>query len=348
MNNENPILIRNIYYMLSYAFRVLKEKTYDSVEAEGFDHIHDLFASILTNGMKKQVKQGLFKEYVDEKQDIKTLKGKLNLKETIYHKVSNKQLLSCEFDELSEDNLFNQIIKKTIGILLKHKTVKSVRKSDLRKIMFYLVTVKDIEVNEINWNTLKFHRHNMHYRMIINICYLIIDGLLMSEEQGQYKLMNFLDEQKMSSLFERFVLEYYRFHHHTLSVSAPYIEWIVNEGELDFLPVMKTDIMIKNKFKTLIIDTKFYSKSMKHRKEYDSYKLHSNNLYQIFTYVKNEDKEQKGNVSGLLLYARTTESIAPNADFLMDGNKISVKTLDLNVSFKDIAKTLDSLVSSFY
>ena len=334
--------------MLSYAFKVLKEKTYESVEAERFEHIHDLFASILVRGMTKQVKQGLFKAYIDEKDDLKTLKGKLNLKESVHHKVSNKQLLSCEYDELSVDNRFNQIIKLTLRILLKQSTVDSKRKSDLRKLMFYLVDVKDIELHEIKWSILKFHRHNMHYRMIINLCYLIIDGLMMSEEKGQHKLMNFLDEQKMSSLFERFVLEYYRFHHDNLSVSAPYISWMVNEGELDFLPVMKTDIMIKNKSQTLIIDTKYYSKSMQHRQEYNSYKFHSNNLYQIFTYVKNEDKEQKGNVSGILLYAKTTELVAPNADFSMGDNKISVKTLDLNVAFKDIAKALDAMVGSIF
>ena len=44
--------------------------------------------------------------------------------------------------------------------------------------------------------------------------------------------------------------------------------------------------------------------------QYDVHTLHSNNLYQIFTYVKNRDTEfgaEPHTVSGMLLYARTDE-----------------------------------------
>ena len=71
--------------------------------------------------------------------------------------------------------------------------------------------------------------------------------------------------------------------------------------------------------------------------------IHSANLYQIFTYVKNktlQDGFTDHEVSGLLLYARTADEIQPDADFSMSGNKISVKTLDLNKPFEEIKKQL--------
>ena len=333
--------------MLSYAFRILQETTYESVSTEYFEHIHDLFAAILSKGMEKQIKQGLHKEYIEKTEDIKTLKGKLNITQNIKNKVLQKQYLNCEFDELSENNVFNQIIKSTIELLLKEASVKTERKATLRKITVYLSEVDSIDLSNINWSTLKFHRNNMHYRMMLNICYLTIDGLLLTGSSGEQKLLGFLDNQQRSSLFERFVLEYYRYHHKNLKVTASHVAWNVNEGNFEFLPTMKTDIMIKDKDKTLIIDTKYYARSMQHREEYDSYKLHSSNLYQIFTYVKNEDTKQQGNVSGLLFYAKTNETIAANADFVMSGNKISVRTLDLNVSFNDITKQLEQILVFF-
>ena len=48
-------------------------------------------------------------------------------------------------------------------------------------------------------------------------------------------------------------------------------------------------------------------------------------------------------VSGLLLYARTADEIQPDGDFSMSGNKISVKTLDLNQPFEMIAKQLNQI-----
>ena len=55
-----------------------------------------------------------------------------------------------------------------------------------------------------------------------------------------------------------------------------------------------------------------------------------------------------GNVSGMLLYAKTEEAITPDCSFVMGGNKISVKTLDLNKEFKLIAAQLDKIVALIY
>ena len=74
---------------------------------------------------------------------------------------------------------------------------------------------------------------------------------------------------------------------------------------------------------------------------------YSNNLYQIFTYVKNIDYElsqQKHEVSGMLLYAKTDEDIQPDNVYQMSGNQISVKTLDLNLPFSDISRQLNDIV----
>ena len=73
-------------------------------------------------------------------------------------------------------------------------------------------------------------------------------------------------------------------------------------------------------------------------------KLHSANLYQIFTYVKNMQEKAIGcNVSGLLLYARTKDDIQPDAECIMRGNKISAKTLDLSLPFAKIAAQLNKI-----
>ena len=109
---------------------------------------------------------------------------------------------------------------------------------------------------------------------------------------------------------------------------------------------MKTDIILQKSDKTLIIDTKYYSHTMQHH--FESNTFYSANMYQIFTYVKNFDKEQNGNVSGILLYARTNEAIQPDNDYVIGGNKISVKTLDLNCDFEIIKGQLDNIINSVF
>ena len=79
---------------------------------------------------------------------------------------------------------------------------------------------------------------------------------------------------------------------------------------------------------------------------YDVRTLHSGNLYQIFTYVKNKEAElgdTPHEVSGMLLYARTDETILPNNTYKMSGNRISVKTLNLDPDFDEIVSQLNQI-----
>lgn len=46
MTIDKGIFIRNIYYMLTYAFQELKQNNYEEIAGEEFEEIHDLFAEI--------------------------------------------------------------------------------------------------------------------------------------------------------------------------------------------------------------------------------------------------------------------------------------------------------------
>jgi len=115
---------------------------------------------------------------------------------------------------------------------------------------------------------------------------------------------------------------------------------------IELLPRMRSDIMIEYQGKVLIIDAKYYDSAMQKNSRYGNQTIHSHNLYQIFTYVKNKDVSNSGSVSGMLLYANT-DGENPDKDYQMSGNKISVKTLDLNCDFEEVKKQLNSFVESW-
>ncbi|UED72211.1 5-methylcytosine-specific restriction endonuclease system specificity protein McrC [Brevibacillus sp. DP1.3A] len=346
MTKDKRILIKNIYYMLSYAFQVLKQSNYDELSSEEFENIQDLFAAILAKGIAQQLKQGLYREYITECDNLSVMRGKLDIRGTIHNILQRKQKLFCEYDELSENNLFNQILKTTAIILLRQSTVSTERRTVLKKVLLFFDSVDTIELSHIKWSMLRYQRSNQNYKMLLNICYFVLEGLLLTTDKGKFKMATFLDEQHMSRLYEKFVLEYYRYHHPNLRAAASQVAWNLEEGVIDFLPIMKTDITLRYDDKILIIDTKYYVRTMQVQSQYDSRTLYSNNLYQIFTYVKNMDMENTGNVAGMLLYAKTEETITPDCDFKMSGNKISVKTLDLNIDFKNIAAQLNRIAES--
>lgn len=344
MTKDKSILIKNIYYMLSYAFTTLNQSNYEDIAKEEFENIHNLFAAILARGIGQQLKQGLYREYLNKKEDMPVMRGKIDMPGTIKSKLARKRVLTCEYDELSENNLLNQILKTTVLTLLRYAEVDAARKSDLKKEMLFFSNVDIIKLDSIRWSSIRFQRNNQTYRMLISLCQLIVEGMLITTDSGEYRLASFVDEQRMCRLYEKFILEYYRKEFPAITANASQIPWALDDGIGTMLPVMQSDIMLSARDKVLIIDAKYYANATQER--YDKHTLHSNNLYQIFTYVKNKVSEN-GNtaseVSGLILYAKTDGEIQPDNIYRMSGNKISVRTLDLNCEFKEIAERLNAI-----
>lgn len=341
------IPIQNIYYMLTYAFRVLNEQGYKKIVTEQFSNTADLMASILEKGLISQVKRGLGKEYIPRTESLSSLRGKIDIAESIKTQALLKKQLVCTYDEFSVNGKMNRIIKSTVLLLLKTDISKE-RKKQLKKLLVYFADVEVIDLYSVDWH-IHYVRNNQTYRMLISICYLIVKGLLQTNAEGTVKLMTYLDEQRMCRLYEKFILKYYKKEFPMLTVAASQIHWQLDDNMDFMLPMMKSDIMLSYGEKVLIIDAKYYAHTM--QTQYDTRTLHSGNLYQIFTYVKNKETEmamEPHEVAGMLLYAKTDEEILPDCTYRMSGNKISVKTLDLDCDFHQIANQLDSIVMEYF
>lgn len=353
MIKNKSIFIKNIYYMLSYAFTPLKQSVYDDIQKESFDNIHNLFGAILSKGIGMQLKQGLYRTYINRVEPLSVVRGKIDMPGTIRNKLEHRMCVTCDYDELSENNLLNQILKSTVLLLLRQKDVDERYKAELKKEMLYFSAVDEIELSGIRWSDIRFQRNNRTYQLLLGICQLLIEGSLMTTEKGEYHLANFIDERRMSRLCEKFILEYYaqEFGERIKGFSsrAAQIPWQLDDGYDALLPVMQTDITLTYGHQILIIDAKYYRRTM--QTNHDVQTLHSGNLYQIFTYVKNKEAQLSGTgykVSGMLLYAKTDEELVPDNIYQMSGNQISVKTLDLNQEFSEIEKQLKQIVKDHF
>lgn len=338
------IRIQNIYYMLSYAFQVLNEQGYKQIATEEFENVAELCSAILIKGVTSQIKRGLGKEYVEQTDSLASLRGKINISASVKGQTLLNKRMICSYDEFSVNSYMNRILRTTMETLIKSNISKN-RKKQIRKLLIYFAEVEPLERERINWK-LQYNKNNQTYQMLISVCYLILKGLLQTTTDGNTKLMDFLDEQRMCRLYEKFILEYYRKEHKEIKASASQIPWDLDDGYSEMLPIMQSDIILKSVDKTLVIDAKYYAHTT--QSQYSTNTLHSGNLYQIFTYVKNLDTNKSGNVAGMLLYAKTDEIVLPNNDYKMGENQISVKTLNLDCEFAEIKIQLDGIVQKYF
>lgn len=198
MSKYKRIFIKNIYYMLSYAFTTLKQSVYENIEKEPFDNIYNLFAAILAKGIGLHLKQGLYREYINCVEDLTVVRGKIDMPGTIRNRLQARLAVTCDYDELSENNLLNQILKSTVLLILRQKDVDEKYKAELKKEMLYFSEVDEIELSQIRWSEIRLQRNNRTYQLLLAICQLLVEGSLMTTENGDYHLASFIDEQRMS------------------------------------------------------------------------------------------------------------------------------------------------------
>lgn len=338
------IRVRNVFHMLAYAFSALTEQGYRAVATEDFDNAAELCAAILEQGVSLQLKRGLGQEYVSRTEARSSLRGAIKVTESVKSQAIWRRQLVCSYDEFSVDTTMNRVIKATVALLV-CSDISRARKKSLKKLMVYFANVREIDLHTVNWN-MRYDRNNRTYRMLMAVCWLVVKGLLQTQSDGSVRMMDFFDEQRMSRLYEKFILEYYRREHPRLRASASFVEWALDDGMSEGLPAMRSDITVNAGGRVLIIDAKYYASTM--QSNFDKRTVHSGNLYQIFAYVKNKQAalERVGEsveVSGMLLYAATDEEVLPDVTYRMSGNQIGVRTLDLDRPFEEIRAQLDGI-----
>ena len=333
--------------MLSYAFKELNSDCVKNIDTESFSNIKELMAEIIINAVTYQLKKGLLHEYNEASDELSVIRGKLNILSSInYGSLINRKVV-CDYDEYTEDTTFNQILKSTTLILIK-EDIRVKQKTALKKLLLFFGHVSEINLRQVRWTALNYNRKNSEYRLLLNICRLIAENMIHTTDDGIVKLMNF-NEKTMSRLYEKFILNYFIKNYPHLSPKSKEIKWnTASEIGNYLLPKMQSDIMLTDGNKTLIIDAKYYTKALAKSQFGNKNTYHSNNLYQIFTYVKNEDKLCTNRVFGMLLYAKTDEDCFSPAEFNMNGNMVYIDNLDLGVDFSEIENQFKTIIERVF
>jgi 5-methylcytosine-specific restriction enzyme subunit McrC len=333
------IPIKNIYYLLSYAWNKLEESELVDVSAEDESDLLNLLGRVLLNGTKTLLKRGIDRQYLTENEVYQGIKGKVNITDSLRKNLFPKGLSVCEFDELSADILPNQILKTTLQNLTQISTLSPTLKQEIRTIIYRLYEVNEIVLTDTIFHQVQINRNNSFYAFLLNISELIYQNLLINEQNGDFQFKDFLrDERQMAGLFEEFIRNFYKIEVQEAKVFREYLHWKMAGETHKFLPKMQTDISIKINNRKLIIDAKYYKETL--QKYYDSEKIHSQNLYQIFAYLKNQEDEL---AEGILIYPTIQKSLS--LAYTHEGHTIRIETLNLNQDWRGVKADLLGIIS---
>lgn len=341
------IPIKNIYNMLCYAWNILPSGAIDKTGIEYHnnhnENMYNLFATMYIQGICRLLRRGIQHSYQIEREESVMIRGKVHMEASLRGRGIYQKKMICEFENWKEDIIWNQIIKKTIHVFIQSSHVEQNLKIKLKKTLLSFYNVSNIQWNDQTFQQLSIPKDQDTYHLLLSISELVYYGLFVKEKGTDIVCLDFIRENYMAKLFEKFVLNFYK---KSLSeqyyVHSPKIVWKLGEQitreSYSLLPEMRTDIVVedqKNKIQW-IIDTKYYQKVLVSHVWSNIEKIHSSHLYQILAYVNNSN--YKGQIHGVLVYP--VSGLELDQLYCIDGKKIGVKTLNLAEDWEKIEERL--------
>ena len=337
------IPVRNLYFMLCYAWDRLEEAESIPVGVESTTDIKDLLARILINGTRRCLKEGLDGGYLETEVVVAGIRGRLKVSDSI---AQGRMLLGrnvCDVDEFTPNTLANQILKTTLWRLSRVSELNANLKRAISEVLARMgaVSVRH-HLSRHDFQKIQLHGNNRLYRFLLNICEIVLNDVLVEQGEGTYLFKDFIqNEQRMRQVFQDFVFNFLKRHQTHFSVARDRFHWDTDalpDASRGWLPMMETDITLRSQDRVVVIDTKFSKHTL--QSNFGKQSVRSDHLYQIFSYLKN--LERRGppydTAEGILLYPVVNQEV--NLSFPLPGHHVSVQTIDLRLPSQQLSESL--------
>ena len=298
----------------------------------------DILAKVFSKKLLNELQKGLYREYVSREEALSIIKGKILISKSIKENTINKNKMNCKYDEFTEDNLFNAILKRAVNVIL-----FSIKNDDVKKglniINNVFNDVSDIYISNNIILNYKLNRMNNRFLECFTLAKLILLNSGMDKSLGKENGFSILFE--MNYLYEEYigVLLKEVFNDTNISINTQeksrYLLWNTLKERNEI--ALKPDIVIyKDNKPKIIIDTKWKSSSINNREIYSQ-----SDIYQMYAYITTYTECEES----ILLYPK--EENISHSEWRLNQNigdkKISISEISLE-SYETSKKELFKLV----
>lgn len=338
MNSIIPI--KNLYYMILYAFNKVKSKSIkDDKSFEDDLTASDVIIDLFLEEVTKIVKNGLYRNYNDIDEDSLFIKGKIDIKKSFKSITVKKHIFH---DEYNGDNQINLILKYTLNNLM-FSNIHEKHKKKVKRLYAYFHEVTFQMINDELYKHIILNRANLLYDFAIKLSVFINKKIIPLDRLGKHSFINIEDDDEtMSMIYEEFLRNFYRIHT-PYKVSSKEYDWYLeplNGSDRGMLPKMRTDIeLLIDKESKILIDAKYYKNALLSRYEINKYS--SSNMYQMNTYL--EHNASFKNLRGILLYP-CVRYYFQEQYIRKDKYTLEFLTIDLDKEWVNIEKQLLDIV----
>jgi 5-methylcytosine-specific restriction enzyme subunit McrC len=128
------IPIKNLYYLLLYAWDRVEEGSTIEASARDSTDLLDLYARMYVSGIQHILRRGIEQGYCAVSADVAGIRGRILVGQTVRRMLPQHGQAHCEFDELTIDTLANQLLRAAGRRLQSAPTLSAKIKAELGAI----------------------------------------------------------------------------------------------------------------------------------------------------------------------------------------------------------------------
>ena len=163
----------------------------------------DIFILHFCEQLRAELARGMIRNYVRRERNLNVLRGKLKIAEHLKWNLTHRERLFCQYDELSADNVHNQVLKHVLGIMLK-RAKGSRALQQVSELLVRFEPISDFTTDAaMAVDSLGFDRLTERYEEIFKQCGFFLRGLYPDVTTGKEDCLALLFD--MNKLFEAYV-----------------------------------------------------------------------------------------------------------------------------------------------
>lgn len=296
-NDNDSVILKNLLYMLSYTRKMNIKSDNNAKLSNSKNPFLEILINEYTRSLFENLKKQIPKNYINKKDNLSYMKGKLNFAQHIKYNLTNKAKFYCEYDEFSENNILNQLFLY-VSSLLHQITTNNENKKILKQIMNFYADIEFVRISSQKANKIKLFRNQRMFQKAFDLAKMFLSHL--SIDFSKNKIENIILLWDMNVLFEEYVFEVMRRKCSDISVIAQKGKRLLIEIESNHKRRNTfVDILVEKDNEKIIIDTKY--------KKFESLTDFSNaDVFQVSTYCLLHDTKK-----AILIYPQWNDKVQP-------------------------------------
>lgn len=252
----------------------------------------DILIKLFADRLAGEVRRGLPRQYVSHEEDLKALRGQLNVTRQITAHAVRPDRLACRFDVLTADVPLLRVMKACVVFLARYARSAEIHRC-LNELRLAMADVADVAVSHLQWGPIGIDRTNMRWESLLAFARLFLKSNWQSthhDTRGDFGISLLFP---MNQLFEAYIAVQLRRAFATTGIEIvtqgglQYClgEWIENTVCNGTVFQTRPDILLRKHGQViLIIDTKWKALSANplDRKQ----GLLQSDVYQMMAYAR--------------------------------------------------------------